>query len=136
MEIIAGFVCGYAMALLSTAAFTYLLVKAENPWFVRQILYEETPMGLAAVPLSFGTALFWNFFGLVIGSVYRVLDAGGHPNALGSPSGPFLAGTVVIAVLPLPFLILVWPRYWWIYTGMSAAFVAMFGWTMPLLAER
>ncbi|MEZ4482566.1 MAG: hypothetical protein R3B97_15760 [Dehalococcoidia bacterium] len=136
MEIIAGFVCGYAMALLSTAAFTYLLVKAENPWFVRQILLEETPMGLAAVPLSFAAALFWSFFGLVIGSAYRVLDASSHANALGSPSGPFLAGTAVIALLPLPFLVLVWPRNWWIYVGMSAAFVAMFGWTMPLLAER
>lgn len=136
MEVIAGFVCGYAMALLSTAAFTYLLVKTKSPPLVRQLLHEETPIGLAAVPLSMGTALIWNMAGLMIGSAYRVLDAGEMADFLWSPSGPFLAGMAVIAVLPLPFLVLMWPRHWWVYVTMSLAFVGCFGWAMPLLGER
>ena len=61
---------------------------------------------------------------------------GAGPGALGSPSLAFLVAIGGLAALPLPLLVILWPRRWWVWTTMSAAFLAAFGWLMPLLAAR
>jgi hypothetical protein len=38
--------------------------------------------------------------------------------------------------LPIPPLMLFARKFWWIWVGMSASFLGLFGWVMPVLAER
>ena len=53
---------------------------------------------------------------------------------MGSPSLPWLLGMLALAAMPLPFLVLVWRRHWWLFSAMSGAFLGLFGWLMPVLA--
>ena len=132
----AGWAAGYAMAILSTAAFIYLLVKIPDPAIFQRWLGEGSPTLLVAVPASIGTFIAWTMAGLVIGSVYEVTDAGAQVNVLGSPSAPFLIGIAALALIPVPMLSLFWPRHWWLWCGMALAFLGLFGWLMPIFAER
>jgi hypothetical protein len=43
---------------------------------------------------------------------------------------------VSLAFMPLPLLMLLWWRRWWLWVGMSGAFVGLFGWVAPVLAGR
>jgi hypothetical protein len=133
--VLAGWFVGYAMALLSTAALTYLFVKMPDS-ALGGFLGDGTRPILAAVPFSIATFLAWTMAGLIIGAVYDVGELGDQPGFLGSPSAPFLGGVAVLAVMPLPLLVLLWRRYWWLWAGMSGAFLGLFGWAMPLLAEQ
>jgi hypothetical protein len=134
--VIGGWVAGYTMALVSTFVFTWLLVKAKGPNFVERMLGEGTPLGMAAIPLSLGLQYCWTMFGLSIGIIYHLTDLDSTPDFLGSPSGPFLAGTAVIAVMPLPFLLLQWPRRWWLWLILQGSFLGLFGWAFPIMASR
>jgi hypothetical protein len=42
----------------------------------------------------------------------------------------------VLALLPLPVLVVLSGRLWWLWLTMALAFAGLFGWLMPLLAER
>ncbi len=131
--VLAGWIAGYVMAMLSTAALTYLVVTTPdlgrlNDWF-------SGSRGLSVVPFSVGTTLLWTMAGLALASLYQVLDLESQPDVLGSPSAPFLIGVAALAVMPLPFLMLVSRKRWWLYCAMSGAFLGLFGWLMPILAR-
>ncbi|MFN0146950.1 MAG: hypothetical protein ACKVT1_10585 [Dehalococcoidia bacterium] len=133
--LIAGWVAGYAMALLSTAALTYVFTRRRFA-VAQRWLGEGTNPALIAVPVSIGTFVAWTMAGLVIAVIYEEAGLASQPGLFGSPSAPFLAGVSVIAIMPLPLLTLLWRDQWWLWTGMSAAFLGLFGWLMPLLAEQ
>lgn len=132
--VIAGWVAGYVMAMASTAALVFLLVRARASRTVTRWLSPEVPGALLAVPVFLGTVVAWTMAGLVLGSIYRVGELAAEPDLLGSPSAPFLLGVVALAWLPLPPLVLFARRFWWLWCVMSALFVGLFGWVMPLLA--
>jgi hypothetical protein len=134
--LLAGWIAGYAMALLSTAALTYLAIQGADQPLMRRIAPEGSSPLLVAVPISIGTFVLWTMVGLLLASLYEVADLGEEADALGSPSGPFLLMVAALAFIPLPILIIFWPRRWWLWTGMSLAFLGLFGWMMPILAER
>ena len=56
------------------------------------------------------------------------------PADLVFPAFLFIMGT--LAFLPVPALFLFSRRFWWMWTGMSLSFFGLFGWLMPVLAER
>ncbi len=136
MEIVAGWVAGYAMALITTIALTYLVLQMREAPLLQRWVSGEVPGVLLAVPVSLGSMLGWTMIGIVIGSVYRVGDLGSQPDALGSPSYPFSLAMVIVALFPLLPLLLLAPRYWWVWAGLSASFAGLFGWLMPVLAAR
>lgn len=125
------------MAILSTLALTYLAFAwggaggAARRWWPQDV----SPL-LIAVPASLATIVVWTMVGLALASFYRVAGFGAGPGVLGAPSAAFLAGIVAVGATPLPILVLLWPRHWWVWCGMSAAFVVLFGWSMPLLMGR
>ena len=133
--VIAGWVAGYTMAALSTIALTYLAWASEGPRFFRRWMGDGVPAALVAVPASLGCFIAWTLAGLVLGAAYWLADLGAGPGARqpepGLPRGDRRPGGA-----PLPLLVILWPRRWWVWTTMSAAFLAAFGWLMPLLAAR
>lgn len=132
--VISGWVAGYAMAILSTIAITFLAVKADLAAVTRW--FPDMKPVLIAVPASIGTFMLWTIAGLGLGALYNLLDLESQAGFLGAPSGPFVAGLAVVAIMPLPFLVLVLRKYWWLWAAMSASFTALFGWLMPLMAQR
>lgn len=135
-EVIAGWTAGYAMSLVSTFALTLLLVEASGSPLIKRYTNGEMSPWLLAVPMSIGAFLVWTMIGLILGSLYKVGGLADHPGALGAPSAPFLLGIAAVALMPLPLLLLFFRKQWWIWCGLSASFVVLFGWLMPLMAQR
>lgn len=124
--VIAGWVAGYAMAILTTAALSYLAIGPGRAAFERFAGSGMAP-ALVAVPASIGSFLAWTMAGLVLGMIYDLADLS---------AVPFFIGMVALALMPLPFLLLLSPRQWWLWAGMSGAFVGLFGVLLPFLAAR
>lgn len=134
--VLGGFMAGYSMAILSTFALTFLATRARAESFVQRFFAAEVPGALLAVPIFIGAQLGWTMLGLVFGSIYEVGGFDAKPGALGAPSWAFLMLMGTIAWLPLPPLVLFGRQYWWLWLTMSLAFTGLFGWFMPVVAER
>lgn len=134
--IVAGWCAGYFMALLSTAVATYLLIKVDTRPLLARIVDPEVSRPLLVVPYFIGASLAWTALGLVIGSAYRVMDLADGPSGLGAPHLGFALGMCAVGAMPVPILVAVGRRFWWLWASMGATFAAAFGWAMPLLADR
>ncbi|MEO8539984.1 MAG: hypothetical protein ABI577_09615 [bacterium] len=132
--ILGGWMAGYAMAILSTLALTYLCIQPGPHKAIQK--YLDVPGVLLAVPFSIGTGVTWTMAGMLLASFYELGKFDEKPGALGAPSWVFLFIMVVFAWFPLPILFMFSRRYWWMWIGMSLSFIGLFGWLMPVLAER
>lgn len=134
--VIAGWAAGYAMAIVTTVALTFLVLRIRDAAFFERWVSGEVPGALLAVPVSMGASLGWTMFGLVAGSVYEVASLESQPNGLGSPSLPFTFAMAAIGLFALVPLLVLAPRYGWLWAAQYACFAALFGWLMPVLAAR
>jgi hypothetical protein len=134
--VLGGWAAGYAMAILSTFAFTYLALQPGLQKFVQRWIDPQVPGFLLAVPISIGTTVLWTMAGLMLASAYVLGGFEDKPGALGAPSWQFALITLVLAFLPVPILFALSRRLWWLWFSMSLAFAGLFGWLMPVLAER
>lgn len=134
--VIGGWAAGYVMAILSTVALTYLAFQPGPQKFVQGRIDPGVPGLLLAVPISIGTTVIWTMAGLVLASAYVLGGFEDKPGALGAPSWQFTLIMAVLALLPIPALLVLSARLWWLWLTMSLAFAGLFGWLMPLLAER
>ena len=132
--ILAGWMCGYAMSVLSTFALTYICIQPSVLRVVQK--YLDVPGMMLAIPFSLLTGFGWTMIGMLLGSAYVLGDFDSRAGGLGAPSWEFLLIIGAVAWLPVPILFLFSQRYWWMWVGMSLCFVALFGWAMPVLAER
>ncbi len=128
--------CGYAMAILSTFALTYIAVQPGIDRFAHRFFGPEMPGMLLAVPISIGTGVLWTMAGLILASAYVLGGFEDQPGAIGAPSWQWAMVMVTLSVLPLPPLMLMASRMWWLWVTMSVSFAGLFGWLMPLAAER
>lgn len=133
--LIAGMAGGYAMGLASTAAFTYIVLRLIPPDVLERWIDRGVPRSLLVVQISVGSIVTWMFVGLLLASVYLFGEFDADPDVLGSPSITYTVAMLALAFLPLPPLLLLWRRPWWLWCGMSALFAAMFGWVLPLAGE-
>jgi hypothetical protein len=124
------------MAILSTFALTYLAFQPGPQKFVQTRIDPGVPGLLLAVPISIGTTVIWTMAGLVLASAYVLGGFEDRPGAFGAPSWQFALSMGVLALLPLPVLVVLSGRLWWLWLTMALAFAGLFGWLMPLLAER
>jgi hypothetical protein len=132
--VIGGWAAGYAMSLVFTFVLTWLAVAAgENAAYRR---YLDIPPMLLAVPISIGTLFGWTMIGMLIGSAFELGGFADTAGALGAPSLVFLVGVMAVGFTPLPILLVLFPRHWWVWLVLSLSFVGLFGWLMPLMATR
>ncbi|MBI2767367.1 MAG: hypothetical protein HYX53_15845 [Chloroflexi bacterium] len=134
--VIAGWAAGYMMAILTTAALTFLVASAAGGSVIRRWLEADTPAILSAVPISIGTSLLWTMLGLVLAATYELGGFADGAGAAGAPSLSFAIGAAALGWMPVPLLTLLWRRHWWIWCGLAGSFTLLFGWVMPLLAAR
>jgi hypothetical protein len=135
--VLAGWAMGYAMAVASTVALVYLTVRLSTEGGpLDRWVSNEVPRPLLIVPIFVGVSVVWTAAGLVLAAIYEIGGLASRPNALGSPSWPFTVLVLALAIVPLPALVLFARRYWWLWCAMSLLFAGLFGWVMPVLAER
>lgn len=120
------------MGMATTVALTFFAWRSRDSAFLERIVAREVNSALLTVPIFMAATMLWTMVGIVAGSAYSLagLDEGGWPGT------PFYAALIGVGTLPLPPLLLLWPRYWWLWLGMAALFLALFGGLMPALASR
>ena len=135
-EVMAGFVCGFALSIAATPIAAILIVRARvtSP-LMRQIVPEGTSLIAVSVLLHTFFMLTMTAIGLLLGMLLTGLESSSPASGLGSPNRAFTAFVLIataIAVLPLavacaklrmPFMI-----------G-GLIFVTTFAWFMPYLAS-
>lgn len=133
-EVFAGFVTGYAMAVITTPMLSFLLVRLR---LESALMSRLLPPGTSAVSLSVllhgALAMFWTAMGLILGLV--LLAMRDSDSALGSLNGPyalFVAGLFVAIGAPL-FAVFA-PLRCLVALTMVLAILA-FGWLTPYLAQ-
>ena len=130
--ILGGWMAGYAMAILSTLALTYLCIQPEPQRVIQK--YLDVPGMLLAVPFSIGTGVVWTMAGMLLGSAYQLGGFEDTEGFLGAPSWTFLFIMGTLAFLPVPALFLFSRRFWWMWDGVSVGFFGRFGGLMPPVA--
>lgn len=133
--LLAGFIAGYAMGLLSLAFIaTHLptLLRLSGPLHARFPPRTSLPLLIVAVTLL--SQVLWGLVGLGLGALYWALraDASG---GLGSPSLGFTAAMLVAGAIFLALLWALTPTGWRRAAPAAAIFVGLFGWLLPHLAE-
>ncbi len=130
--VIAGWVAGYAMGIAYTVALAGLAWRARDSESLQRLVAREVNSALLTVPIFMGATMVWTMVGIIAGSAYGLseLDEGGWPGTA------FYTVIVGFAALPLPPLLLLWPKHWVLWLALGALFIAMFGGLMPALASR
>ncbi|GBD23355.1 hypothetical protein HRbin29_01017 [bacterium HR29] len=130
--VIAGWVAGYAMALVSTTVGALALTRGAAPkgWTEAGV-----PPGVVGVLVSVGAVFFWTIVGLTAAIVYAVGDFAGRPGA-GSESLPFALGSVGLALAGAAPVAALFPRWRWAVALHAAAFAGLFGWALPWMAAQ
>lgn len=133
-QVFAGFICGYALALISTPLLAMALVKlrADSPLMAR-LFPKEASVTALAVTLHLGLFFACTALGMILGLVLLAMDGSG--GAVGSPNAAytlFAFGLIVAIIAPL--FVLVRPLR--LLSAANAVIaIAGFGWLMPYLAE-
>jgi len=133
-QVFAGFICGYALALLSTPLLAVGLVKlrAESALLAR-LFPKGVSVTAFAMQLHLGLILGFTGLGMFLGLVLQAMEGAG--GALGSPNAPYtLFAFGVIVAIVAPLIVLVRPLR---LLSAADALVAIvgFGWVMPYLAK-
>jgi hypothetical protein len=135
-EVLAGFLCGYALALVSAPLVAVLMVRLRPrvPALARAVPQQVPVVALTVVLFGF-TFLFWTGLGIVLGLILRGLEGLAPEGGLGSPS---LAFTLIIvfvsaaACIPPAVMLRSGRRY---VIAAAVVFLGVFGWLMPYLAQ-
>ncbi len=135
-EVFSGFVVGYAFSLLFTAVAAVMIIEARNdvPYLSKAIAPNINAIQLA-VPISLLAFLWWTLTGLLLGLIYRAARLNLAGGGLGSPNWPFTLAILLAAIAFLAVVYYAWRRVRRPVLLTTAAFVGMFGWGMPHLAE-
>lgn len=130
--LVVGMAAGYAMALLSTAALTYLLHEGIGAGRLDRWIDRGVPRALVAVQVLFASTAAWMLAGTALAALYLGAEFDSGRDGIGSRSLPFTGVMASLAAAPLPPLVYLFPRRWWLWSAMSAAFLVLFGWILPL----
>ncbi len=134
-EVMAGFVCGYALALIATPVAAIAMVRARvRSATVEQVVPSGTPIVAVAVLIHTFAFIVLTAVGLLLGLLLFGLEDGRSANGLGSPNWLFTAiilAMTAIAFIPPAALV----QRWRTPLLVSALlFAVCFGWAMPYLS--
>lgn len=134
-EVMAGFVCGYALALIVTpvAAITIVRMRVTS-----ERLAAVVPAGTSLIAVSVVLHLFailtLTALGLALGLLLYGLEDGSPAGGLGSPNRVFTAFIVIATLIALGPPALIARRLRLPLAGIAIAIIAIFGWAMPYLS--
>ncbi len=132
--VLAGFIAGYAFAVVFTAIAAVLLVRLRSQVSLLAVAISPALSPWAvAVPVSLFTFLVWTLIGMVWGLVFYGLEDIAPRGGLGSPN---LAFTLVLvgsaAALGAPWVRLLRPLRRPL-VSLLVVYAALFGWGLPHL---
>ena len=137
MEILIGGACGFFMGtMFINAAALRILLPNGGPSIAATFLLRGTSSFSASVLLPLMVMAAWGVIGSVVGLLYIASEEVFPENGLGSPNRVFTIGVLIFTVNALMLsLLLVRRMNWWEGYGLALAFLGIFGWLMPWLAD-
>ena len=135
-EVFAGFVIGYAMSLIFSVFAAVVVVGARSriPYLAKAIAPNISAVALA-VPISLLAFFLWTALGMLFGLLYRLTLEKASGGGLGSPNLVYTVLVLIFAAYSLAMVLFIWRRLPWPVLTIGLAFIALFGWALPLLAE-
>lgn len=133
-QVFAGFVVGYALALLAAPLAALALVRSnDRTGLAQRVAPPGTSIIALSVVLHFAALIVLTALGLVLGMALGGIDARRPEGGIGSPNLVYTLLVVALtAVVVIPaFAVPAMRRYALIG---ALIFVAAFGWAMPWLA--
>ncbi|MEX0750151.1 MAG: hypothetical protein WD359_05015 [Dehalococcoidia bacterium] len=134
-EVFAGFVVGYALALvLSPMAAIGIVRSNDRTGFAQRFAPEGTNVVALAVVLHFAAMLLFTALGMILGTALAGLEDRRPDSGLGSPNLFYTVLVLVLmAVVVIPTIVV--PAVRRFALAGALIFAAAFGWVMPWLAE-
>jgi hypothetical protein len=135
VEVFAGFVVGYALAVALTPVAAIALARAsDGASFARRVAPPGTSIIALSVALHFAGMLALTAIGLVLGMALGGIDDRRPAGGIGSPNIVYTLLIVALtAVIFIPALVL--PALRRYVLAAAALFAASFGWALPWLAN-
>jgi hypothetical protein len=134
-EVLAGVVCGYALAVVSAPLVALALLRLRpQVSFLAVAVPGNMPVVALAVPLFWFTFLLCTALGMVFGLALLGFEDRAPEGGLGSPNLAFTLFAVfwsVVAFAPVAIPLKSARRYVFVA---AVAFAGVFGWLMPHLA--
>jgi hypothetical protein len=135
-EVLAGLVCGYALALVSTPLIALALLRLRSSVaLIGRVLPREVPLAAVAVVIHGFAFLTWTAIGIVLGLLLSGIEDRVPEGGLASPNGLFTFIVLVWTVMAAAPIMILLRRLRPYAAVMAVVFVALFGWLMPYLAE-
>jgi len=135
-EVFAGFVCGYAVALVFTPLVALMIINARSriPYLAKAIAPNISAVALT-VPISLLSFLIWTAVGMVLGLLYRGAEQNVPEGGLGSPNLLYTALVLAFGGSALLLIALGLRRLPWQVLVIGVSAVGTFGWIRPYLAR-
>lgn len=133
-DVFAGFIVGYALALLAAPAGAIALVRSnDRTRFAQRVAPPGTSVVALSVIVHVAAVIALTALGLVLGMALNGIDARRPAGGLGSPNLLYTSMVLALAAaLVIPALALPAVRRYAIVAGI--VFAVAFGWAMPWLA--
>lgn len=134
-EVFAGFVVGYALALLLTPLAAIALVRSNRrSGFAQRVAPPGTSIIALSVVIHFAAIIMLTALGLVLGMALGGIESRRPDGGLGSPNLVYtLMVLALAAMLAIPTLAVPAVRRYVLIA--AVAFAVAFGWAMPWLAQ-
>ncbi|MGB6837612.1 MAG: hypothetical protein WBF66_07910 [Dehalococcoidia bacterium] len=132
-EVLAGFICGYAVALVAAPAVAIALVRSGSAR-IRLVVPAQTSVAALSVVLHLFALLVFTAVGMLLGLLLMALEERAPEGGLGSPNLVFtglVLACVVIAVVPISVVV---PGIRRPSAAVGLALAGLFGYLMPYLA--
>jgi hypothetical protein len=131
----AGFVVGYALAIVAGGAGAIALIRSsERSGFAQRVAPPGTSVIALSVVIHFTAMLVLTAIGLLLGVALAGIDDRRPDGGLGSPNLAYtLLVVALVAVIVIPTLAVTRIRRIAIICGIAST--VAFGWAMPWLAE-
>ena len=124
------------MAIISTGALVAIATRVRTAAWLDRWVARDVPGAALAVPVFTGMVIAWTMAGIGFGLLFEALGGADSRGIPGVVSLPFTVFVLGLAAMPAPPLIVLWPRYLWLWTGSALSFAGLFGFLMPYLATR
>jgi hypothetical protein len=134
-EVMAGFVCGYALALIVTpiAAIAIVRARVSSPTLA-QVVPEGTSLIAVSIILHVFAMLTLTAVGILLGLLLAGLEERSPDGGLGSPNQVFTAFILATTAIGLGPLALFVARLRVPLLAGGLLLAGMFGWLMPYLS--
>lgn len=135
-DFLAGLICGLATGTVFLGAGVYVVLRNRD---IYERLQRTLPQGITPTMVMLGyvvaVPLVWGTLGGIAGILYSVIDEAYPSSGLGSSNVAFTVAILSIAALAMLAVIVMRRSVARLGLVLVIAFVIIFGWLLPLLAE-